>query len=137
MNVRFFINPFAFDVCPAIDLNEALTRRFNILNPEYQMEKYDPYRQWIEKFHRTNGLLLPNGLYSIAGRCYQATRLMVEVFPELDRVEGDVEIGGDIGGHAWCVIRETGEIVDPTISQYFGPLGPYVDGTPIRYITRA
>lgn len=94
------------------------------------------YKNWIDKFHRSNGLLLPSGLYSVGGRCLQATRLMVEVFPELERVVGDVDIEGEIQLHAWCVVRETGEIVDPTLSQYYGPHGVLSEGTPIRYIPR-
>jgi len=92
------------------------------------------YKQWVEKYHRTHSLLLPSGFYSVAARCYQHTRLMVEVFPELVRVEGSVEIEGKSWGHAWCVVQETGEIVDPTVSQYYAPHGVYPEGTPIRYV---
>jgi hypothetical protein len=59
---------------------------------------------------------------------------MAEKFPELERVEGEVEIEGEFHRHAWCVVRETGEIVDPTVSQFYGPHGVYADGTPIRYL---
>lgn len=60
------------------------------------------------------------------GQCGQATRLMVERFPELTRVRGhylDAFIGKR--PHWWCVDAE-GRVVDPTVAQFpDGGMGEY------------
>lgn len=69
------------------------------------MEK--KYEEWIATFVAHWGGF-------VGGLCSEATRKMVETFPELKQVRGFV-IGG--GEHVWCV-TESGEIVDPTVSQF-------------------
>lgn len=70
----------------------------------------EEYRDWI----RHNVPACPRGL------CDVMTQNMADEFPELRRVKGHVD---DIGGehpHFWCVTG-TGEIVDPTASQFAAP----------------
>lgn len=64
--------------------------------------------------------------------CQSATQEMQTAFPELQRVPGHAhwypvdDEGMDEGlEHWWCVDPETGEVVDPTVSQFRAP--------PLRY----
>jgi len=57
-------------------------------------------------------------------QCVEATKRMIEVFPELKLVKGSVEIEEPFNSpptnapHCWC-LTENGDIIDPTANQYF------------------
>ena len=73
------------------------------------------YEEWIENYRQTKGILFVGETErSVLGMCEQATKEMVKAFPELKRVRGHVSPGGP---HWWCV-TESGEVVDPTVSQW-------------------
>ncbi len=68
------------------------------------------YDEWIAANHPT--------YESVYGRCAEATKKMVEAFPELKRVAGhyyDLAIGER--EHWWCVAPD-GSVVDPTAAQF-------------------
>jgi hypothetical protein len=85
------------------------------------------YDEWIAAYaKRMNGLVM--------GRCADATKAMVEAFPELRRVPGHVDVlGWGRRAHWWCV-TPAGEIVDPTESQFpcVESYEPFVPGTVVR-----
>lgn len=69
------------------------------------------YEEWIVDWARRR-----NG--HVAHRCVEATREMVEAFPELRRVAGwCCYSGGFEQEHFWCVAPD-GTIVDPTAAQF-------------------
>jgi hypothetical protein len=71
------------------------------------------YNEWIAEYLQEVG----NNGY---GRCEEATRIMVKVFPELTRVAGHVEtIEWGRRAHWWCT-TPNGVIVDPTAAQFSG-----------------
>ena len=75
------------------------------------------YQEWVDE-------LLPR---NPAGMCGAVTQAMVEDFPELRRVRGHfVAADGRQYPHWWC---ETpgGDIVDPTVAQFGGMPGDYVE----------
>ena len=74
----------------------------------------NPYRRWSDRYHASKALLLPKGLYPVGGHPSQVAWDLTRAFPELDVVEGEVWIEDHIYSHVWCVVRETGEIVDPS-----------------------
>lgn len=74
------------------------------------------YRDWIEK----------NILDSADGLCLEWSGLMVQKFPELKLVEGDVcLLDGTKDGHFWCTDPD-GNIIDPTACQYDNQIIKYV-----------
>lgn len=68
----------------------------------------DQYKAWIDSNVNDGGY----------GYCFEATRRMVEDFPELVRVRGHYycHTWGE-RGHWWCKTA-SGEIVDPTAMQF-------------------
>lgn len=64
------------------------------------------YDAWIEAYKAKHK--------SVRGLCQNATKAMVEAFPELQRVRGHV-VG--LGAHWWCVTPD-GSIIDPTVCQF-------------------
>lgn len=53
------------------------------------------------------------------GKCKGACKEMLGVFPDLRRVPGHVHCSSGKWGHVWLT-TESGEIIDPTASQYDG-----------------
>lgn len=87
------------------------------------------YAQWIKDYEARMGT-------KVLGQCAKATQEMVETFPELIRVPGHVyPMGWGKRAHWWCV-TPTGEIVDPTASQFPGGFAgdyePFEPGTEVR-----
>lgn len=76
------------------------------------------YRQWADRYHASKALLLPSGLYPVGGNPVQVAWDLTRVFPELDVVEGEVQIEDRSHSHVWCVVRETGEIIDPSVERF-------------------
>lgn len=81
----------------------------------------EAYREWIQGYlHRNDPL----------GRCAEATKALVEAFPQLRRVAGEITVQGPFNTihreiqHWWCV-DEAGKVVDPTARQYFRVLEYY------------
>lgn len=73
------------------------------------------YTRWIEEY------VTAQPQRFVRGKCDEATRQMVEAFPELRRAAGFVYVQWGRDQHWWCVTKE-GEIVDPTFEQ-FGVFG--------------
>lgn len=71
------------------------------------------YHQWIREKYPTP--------QSAKLQCDEATRAMIEEFPELLRVRGHVMVGVDRRGHWWCV-DSGGQVVDPTAHQWASPI---------------
>lgn len=69
------------------------------------------YEEWIEFYAAQQ----PDRF--VRGKCAEATRLMVEAFPELQRVAGFVYVPWGRDEHWWCRAPD-GSIVDPTRSQF-------------------
>lgn len=72
------------------------------------------YTRWIERFKQEN---------DVQGACLGATHSMNRKFPELAIVRGHVFVYDDIDETTykyphWWLITESGEIVDPTESQF-------------------
>lgn len=81
------------------------------------------YYEWIDERLRRG---------SPRTQCAEWTREMVQAFPELKRVRGHVELLNGRPAHWWCV-APSGEIIDPTISQFNGIIvayHPHVEGDP-------
>jgi hypothetical protein len=76
--------------------------------------KYEAFE--IDWFSRVGGV--------IAGTCIQASKAMVEEFPELILTRGQIRHNGEpkLRDHWWCV-NVSGEVFDVTWAQ-FGP-GPF------------
>lgn len=70
------------------------------------------YEEWIADWARRR-----NG--HVAHRCVEATREMVEAFPELRRVAGWCDHAGGSQEHFWCLAPD-GHIIDPTAAQFVG-----------------
>lgn len=68
----------------------------------------DKYKRWIEENVEDDGY----------GLCVQATERMAKEFPELTRIRGHYYC--PVWGERthWWMITKTGEIVDPTSSQF-------------------
>jgi hypothetical protein len=75
----------------------------------------DEYREWIERYV----IEQPQGF--VRGKCTEATIAMAAAFPELMRVAGFVYCAWGRDEHWWCVAPD-GTIVDPTVSQFAGPV---------------
>ncbi len=74
------------------------------------------YKDWIDKHKEEKALL---------ARCSLSTDEMVEAFPELEKVAGTVRfLGGGGSEHFWCV-TPSGDVVDPTVSQFDSPVTSY------------
>lgn len=76
----------------------------------------EKYKKWIEENYPNKDKAHRN--------CYNATLRMHGVFPELTRVRGHVIeliVGAHMHPHWWLVDSE-GNIIDPTASQFIGPL---------------
>lgn len=69
------------------------------------------YADWIESYVAAQ----PNRF--VRGKCDEATKAMVEAFPELRRAGGFVYCDWGRDQHWWCV-APSGEIVDPTAEQF-------------------
>lgn len=74
------------------------------------------YAEWIESYVTC----IPNRF--VRGKCAEATRKMVEEFPELRRACGFVFAPWGEDQHWWCVAPD-GSVVDPTREQF-----PWVGG---------
>lgn len=57
----------------------------------------------------------------VRGKCSQATKEMVEVFPELRRACGFAHVSWGSDQHWWCV-APNGSVVDPTAGQFRGAI---------------
>ena len=77
------------------------TRKMGIMRPEYQ--------KWIDEY-------LARVEYPL-GRCHEACSEMVLVFPELKKISGHVHCSWGKRAHFWLE-ADTGEVVDPTASQF-------------------
>ncbi len=73
------------------------------MNPEYQA--------WIDAYLTRIG--------DPRGKCKDACKEMLAAFPELRQVPGHVHSSSGKWGHTWLE-TESGEILDPTASQYEG-----------------
>jgi len=74
------------------------------------------YKDWIKK----------NILDSADGLCLEWSSLMVQKFPELKLIEGDVRLSdGSHDGHFWCTDPDE-NIIDPTACQYDGKIVEYI-----------
>ena len=76
------------------------------------------YHTWINAYVASQ----PNGF--VRGKCDEATKLMVDAFPELRRVAGFAHVWWGRDQHWWCLAPD-GTIVDPTASQFPGGLADY------------
>lgn len=77
-------------------------RKYLSMKPEYQ--------EWISKNY-------PDPAYTL-GRCKEAVDAMVEVFPELTKTNGFIDLLSSYDRmHWWCKDAE-GNIVDPTAHQF-------------------
>lgn len=76
------------------------------------------YEAWIVEYVARNGGF-------VRGKCAVATEEMVAAFPELRRVAGFVEVLWPAGvvteQHWWC-LAPSGDVVDPTASQFHAVL---------------
>lgn len=70
-----------------------------------------PYEAWIEAYVSRQPKRFVRGL------CEEASKEMVEAFPELKRVCGFVHTPNGKEEHWWCVTAD-GKVVDPTASQF-------------------
>jgi hypothetical protein len=88
--------------------------------------RHDEYEAWIETLVKEHGTAL-------MGQCQVAVRNMVLAFPELRAVAGHSYGVWGKRGHWWLVAPD-GEIVDPTISQFPGPIEyeEWVPGSEVR-----
>lgn len=77
------------------------------------------YEKWAERYHRSRAILLPAGMYEACEKSFAAARAMVDAFPNLEFVEGEVQIGDAVYAHHWCETAEK-EIVDPSATIRFG-----------------
>jgi hypothetical protein len=57
------------------------------------------------------------------GKCSEWTEEMQAVFPELKRVRGHAFLSSGYERAHWWLTTETGEIIDPTVSQFTDPEG--------------
>lgn len=76
------------------------------------------YAEWIRAY-----VAAQNNF--VRGRCSEATKKMVEAFPELRRVAGFVEVmhpGGVYEEQHWWCVAPDGSVVDPTESQFLAVL---------------
>lgn len=88
------------------------------------------YAEWIEKEYLSRF----ESHQHVLGRCKEAVEEMVKVFPELISTVGHVEImGWGRRGHWWCV-TESGDVVDPTRTQFPMVMAyePFVPGDDVR-----
>jgi hypothetical protein len=97
------------------------------------MPTREEYDAWILKWADENSYVPKHAPLSekLHNRCREASEEMVEEFGNL-RIEKGYVIGVSLGGpgylipypraieHWWCVDKTTGEIVDPTVSQFDG-----------------
>lgn len=72
------------------------------------------YAEWIVAYEARMGP-------KVLGRCHEAVAEMLAVFPELREVRGHTFGAWGKRAHVWCVAPD-GAIVDPTRSQYPGPI---------------
>lgn len=72
------------------------------------------YKDWIDAFIARSPKYHGTDEPALRGSCVSATAEMVKAFPELTRVRGFVQPGGQ---HWWCV-DPAGNIVDPTVAQF-------------------
>jgi hypothetical protein len=81
------------------------------------------YQEWINENY-------PNQV-SARLQCEKATLRMLEAFPELKRVRGQIELMDATGLYPskephWWLINESGEVVDPTAHQYMKKISQYL-----------
>ena len=82
------------------------------------------YQEWIDQYIEDHD-------FCIIGLCHDATLKMKEAFPELIIQRGFINCK-----EHWWLTTELGEIVDPTVSQYYSfdkvIYAPFVSGMEVR-----